>query len=60
MCCNYLNCPVNLQCLVKCKSLILNSFFFNLVFLFFIQKPDERPTFQDLVMVIQDLLDNMH
>ncbi|KAF4085509.1 hypothetical protein AMELA_G00095950 [Ameiurus melas] len=24
------------------------------------EKPDERPTFQDLVMVIQDLLDNLH
>ncbi|XP_062846719.1 tyrosine-protein kinase BTK-like [Trichomycterus rosablanca] len=24
------------------------------------EKPDERPTFQDLVMIIQDLLDNMH
>ncbi|KAM9470750.1 tyrosine-protein kinase BTK [Clarias gariepinus] len=24
------------------------------------EKPEERPTFQDLVMVIQDLLDNLH
>ncbi|XP_034161685.1 tyrosine-protein kinase BTK isoform X3 [Pangasianodon hypophthalmus] len=24
------------------------------------EKPDERPTFQDLVLVIQDLLDNLH